>query len=397
MKRIKHKKLLIVSMAVLLLPFSIRFISYPWCSRKSADFFEVNKATYQRMDKGIDYWLNKDMERSSFQTGSSRFDGEWLFGTYFMSAVGLCQESLTFPELKKKNLPKIEFALNKIRSEQLQEFDREAWGTKPLSLDGHDHAAFLGYYNLALSLFHFLKKDDFDKGENELIKLNHRITSYLAKRMNLSSLKMLQSYPQEVYPVDNCAVIASIGLYDKAMSKKPRALILEWLARCRDLCLDKETGTLIQRLYWEDGSMLEYPRASGTFLGIYFLSFVDIDFAEELYRNGRKEFFTSICGFGGVREYTGNYEGGFGDIDSGPVICGFGVSPTGFMMGCARIFGDEVTFSRLFATCYLAGAPVSDKGRWNWSIAGPVGDSILFGMLSSIKADRWRAGFEKNN
>ena len=89
--------------------------------------------------------------------------------------------------------------------------------------------------------------------------------------MNLSSLKMLQSYPQEVYPVDNCAVIASIGLYDKAMSKEPRALISEWLATCRDLCLDKETGTLIQRLYWEDGSMLEYPRASGTFLGIYFL------------------------------------------------------------------------------------------------------------------------------
>ncbi|MCM8533318.1 MAG: hypothetical protein NE330_19270, partial [Lentisphaeraceae bacterium] len=162
-----------------------------------------------------------------------------------------------------------------------------------------------------------------------------------------------------------------------------------WFDKCREVCMDPKTGTLIQALHWQDASLVEYPRASGTFLGIYFLSFAHPEFARELYENAREEFFTTIVGLGAVREYTRDVPTGLGDIDSGPVVFGFGLSPIGFMLGCARIFDDEQTFNSLFGTCYIGGAAVESNDRFNWSTGGSIGDAVMFGMLTTIKATDW--------
>ncbi|MCH2208110.1 MAG: hypothetical protein MK132_19865 [Lentisphaerales bacterium] len=334
----------------------------------------------------MDYWVDKKMGRENFVTGSDRFDGEWLFGTYLMTAIGYCQQVLQFPELKTSYLPKIHESLLEIRTEAVQKFDIEAWGESPFAFKRSDHVAFLGYYNLALSLYHLIQKNE---PKDDLIKLNATITNYLIKRYKISPTKLLLSYPKEVYSVDNCAAIASIAVYDNATGKAPNPIIQDWIKVCKKLCMDPKTGTLIQSLDWQDSIMVDYPRASGTFLGVYFLSFADFEFARELYENSKNEFFENALGFGFVREYTQENPSGKGDIDSGPIIFGYSLSPMGFMLGLSRIFEDRDTFDAIFATCFAGGAPIEKNERFNWATGGPIGDGVIFGMLTCLKKSDW--------
>ena len=74
---------------------------------------------------------------------------------------------------------------------------------------------------------------------------------------------------------------------------------------------------------------------------------------------------------------------GAGDIDSGPVVLGFGVSASGFAIGASRAHGDRETFTGLYATAHLFGAPWDEDGSRTYATGGPIGDAILFAMLTA--------------
>jgi hypothetical protein len=71
------------------------------------------------------------------------------------------------------------------------------------------------------------------------------------------------------------------------------------------------------------------------------------------------------------------------DIDSGPVILGFGVSATGFAVGASRANDDRDSFVALYATAHLFGAPFDESGSRTFTTGGPLGDAILFAMLTA--------------
>ena len=83
-----------------------------------------------------------------------------------------------------------------------------------------------------------------------------------------------------------------------------------------------------------------------------------------------------------MREYPPG-EGGPGDIDSGPVILGIGFSSTGFALAGARTFGDRERFQSLYRTAYLIGSPLERGGLRNYVCGGPLGNAILFAMLTA--------------
>jgi len=124
-------------------------------------------------------------------------------------------------------------------SPELRGFDREAWGSDPLqslSVDrGADHVAYLGYLNLLLGLERVLAP------KTRHAALNDRITSALVRRLERAPLLLLQSYPREVYPVDNCAVAGSIALRDRATGSDHSVLLDRWSRRLRERYLHPET------------------------------------------------------------------------------------------------------------------------------------------------------------
>lgn len=75
---------------------------------------------------------------------------------------------------------------------------------------------------------------------------------------------------------------------------------------------------------------------------------------------------------------------GAGDIDSGPVILGYGVSASGFAMGPARSFGDRERYAGLYATAELFGAPQrSERHGHRHLTGGPLGDAVLCAMQTA--------------
>jgi hypothetical protein len=144
--------------------------------------------------------------------------------------------------------------------------------------------------------------------------------------------------------------------------------------------IDKATGLLVQAVDADTGAPTDAPRGSGTLLAVYFLSFADMSLSRALWDAAERELGGSVLGFGVVREYPG---GGRGDIDSGPIALGYGVSATGFALAGARIHGDPARFGRLYATATLFGAPIDRGGIRRWTEGGPIGDAILFAMATA--------------
>jgi hypothetical protein len=92
---------------------------------------------------------------------------------------------------------------------------------------------------------------------------------------------------------------------------------------------------------------------------------------------------SSVLGFGTILEYPRGTVAGAGDIDSGPVVWGHGVSATGFAIADARIYGDRGRYRDLYATAHLFGAPLERNGVRHFVSGGPLGDAIMLAMLSA--------------
>jgi hypothetical protein len=145
------------------------------------------------------------------------------------------------------------------------------------------------------------------------------------------------------------------------------------------------SGLLAQAVDARSGAPRDPGRGSGTALAAYFLAYADLTFSASLYRAVHRELFRTIVGFGVVLEHPSSCEDCAGrvDIDSGPVVAGFGVSATGFALGASRANDDGDTFRALYATAHLFGAPLEEGRTRTYVTGGPLGDAILFAMLTA--------------
>jgi hypothetical protein len=132
------------------------------------------------------------------------------------------------------------------------------------------------------------------------------------------------------------------------------------------------------------GAPHDVPRASGTAVAAYFAGFADRDVARQLAQGLLGQLRTRFD-FAGIREYPADGPGsdGAGDIDSGPVLLGIGVSATGFALAPVRTFGDEPAFTALYRTVDLFGLPALDGDRRRFAVGGPIGNAILLALLTS--------------
>jgi hypothetical protein len=352
------------------------------CGRAAGDFYAGDANLQRELSRSQQRWVGAQLSRNDFKTGHSLFDAEWWFGTYVMSALGFGQIALEHPELAAEQLPWLERSLERLVSEELRAFDTQSWSEDALAPGGPDrgHAAYLGYMNLALSLHRRLKP------ESRWAALNDSITATLRRRFEASPSGLIETYPNETYPVDNLAGIGSIALHARATGSSADAFLERWCARLREQQIDPRTGLLIQAASAVTGRGLDSPRGSGSALGAYFVSFADPELARDLHRAVRRELTSAPLGLGMVREYP-NSVGlrGRGDIDSGPLLFGYSVSATGFSLGSARAAGDSQHFASIFRTADLFGALRRDDQSRGFTTGGPLGNAIMLAMLTAPK------------
>ncbi len=287
--------------------------------------------------------IQQGIKPEQFKTGNRRFDGEWAIGTYQMAVMGLGQMVLAHPELREAYLPTIEQCVERLLQPEAIAFGTEAYGENGLatlnSANGH---AYLGYVNLALSMLRRLEPN------NRFAAVNDRLTEALARRLKAAPYGLIETYPDEAYPADNAAVLASIALYDQATGKDHASLLSTLTQQFKQRYVDDKTGLVVQSVEARSGRMVDRPRSSGTALSAYFLVGVDPALAQSLFQAVRQQK-VDISGFVGIREYPAGAAGA-GDIDSGTLM--FGVSPaaTSFAIGPSRLFQDQELYTNLYRT-----------------------------------------------
>lgn len=353
-------------------------VPHRWCMREGGRWFDGDPALQDRLARGVERSVLDGIDLDDFHTGSRQFNGEWLFGTYLMAGLGYGQLALQRPEWRARAPALMQRCIERMMEKPVREFDRLMWkGEDPLDHldDGGDHAAYLGYFNVLLGLHRHLDP------QSPFAELHDRISARLRQRLEQSKWLLLESYPDEIYAVDNCAALGGLGLHETVTGAARSPL----LARA----LDAKSGLLFQATDPHTGQPIDDPRGSGTTLGLYLLAHADRDLARALHQAVERQLAGRFLGFGAVREYPKWIEGGGGDIDSGPVVMGFGVSPTGFHLAGCRMYGNRETFRRLCASAHFAGSPLDRGDRREYVTGGPLGNAILFAMFTAPPEAAW--------
>lgn len=381
-------------LALLAFVLGIAIVPHRVCEREASAWFHGEPDKVDALASQVAAWTSLDLAPDSFQTGSGRFDGEWQFGTYMMAAMGFGQIVLDRPERREEALARMERCLDMMLASHVHAFDTAAWNGEDAlsaeSLEGaHAHAAYLGYTGIALGLHRMLKPT------SRFAEADDRIVAALARRIEASPIGFIETYPGEVYPVDNTAAYAAIALHARATRRPVPEAVKRGLDAIRTKGTDPESGLLYQAVQLSDGKPRDAARASGTALAAYFLAYTDDAASAALFRALGKEQFRTVLGFGAMLEYAPSTEASGderrGDIDSGPIVAGFGVSATGFALGASRVHGDKEMFRSLYATAHLFGAPFEEKGARTHATGGPIGDAILFAMMTAPAKGRMSA------
>jgi hypothetical protein len=359
----------------------IRFGALSWCARDAEAWRRGDAERQLALARGLAVDLERDLDPSRFATGSARFDGEWLFGTYVMAALGFSQIALEHPEHAAELRPWVARAIDGALSARARAFDHAAWGQDPLATLESDqaHAAYLGYLGVALGLERRLTR------MNPHAELHDRLAAALERR--LSRALLLETYPGEIYPVDNASAIATLALHADALGKPRPEVIGAWLSACRDRFVDHDTGLLVQAMAGDGRTRRDGPRGSGTALAAYFLAYADPELSAELHRALERELAGHVLGFGVVSEYPAAMPGR-GDIDSGPLVFGYSISAMGFSLAGCRIHDDARCFRDRYASFHLLGAPLTRGDHSTFVSGGPLGNAIVLAMLTAPRAQR---------
>jgi hypothetical protein len=98
-----------------------------WCRRGAERWFDGDPAVQEKLATGVERHVVNSVTPDHFQTGSSQFDGEWLFGSYLTAGFGFLQVAIAHPEMRETNVRRAETCIEKILSAEVREFDRDSW------------------------------------------------------------------------------------------------------------------------------------------------------------------------------------------------------------------------------------------------------------------------------
>ncbi|MCP4129810.1 MAG: hypothetical protein GY754_02220 [bacterium] len=311
----------------------------------------------------------------------SQFQGEWAVGTFSMTSIALANLAFIYPETRKESLKVINILINRFVKPEFRQFDKDLWHEDPLeSLDGpNGHIGYLAHLNMMLAAYHYLGGDD-----PEYKELFDSITSSLARRITAKSFFNAETYPGEIYVMDNTVVVASLALHERLYKTGRNSAVAQWLEYADKNHRDPETGLLAFRLSME-GKITQGSRGSGSGWACFFLFYADKDFASREFALVKKHLVKRLCpGVTGVREWPGNKHS-WGDVDSGPLIFGLSPSGTGFSIAGARFTKDTELLDSFLLTSEIAGFTIQSGGKRRYATAPLVGDAIVLAMATVVE------------
>jgi hypothetical protein len=295
---------------------------------------------------------------------ADQFGGEQDAITCALAILGLGQVAGDDPALRARYREPVRTCARFLDSAAARGFGARRWGEDPLLAEvplDHGHA-WLGWNAVGVAEAARLT------GDPDLVDASHCAADLLAARLPLGPAS-LETYPGEVYPTDQAAVVAAIAV-DGRHEDEVRAFLDRWEAAA----IDPATGLQYQALVPGSGRPADGVRGSGSAISAWFLVRSDPALARRLADAVDRELRRSVLGVGGVMETPPGAPFRM-DIDSGPVVPGlrFGVAATGFGLADARIAGDRGWYRTCWRSAMAFGLPAP---RW-FAAGGTIGNAVL--------------------
>jgi hypothetical protein len=100
-------------------------------------------------------------------------------------------------------------------------------------------------------------------------------------------------------------------------------------------------------------------------------------FARSQYAAMRATLGGALLGYPLFREYPGRHITGLGDIDSGPLILGYGVAASGLGYAAATAAGDQATARGIRRLVELFGLATEADGHRRYRVFSPLSDALI--------------------
>ena len=218
----------------------------------------------------------------------SHFQGEWAIYSTSMLSAALVNTAILYPETQKDAVGKIDSLIQITLSPELRQYDASSFGEDPLdSLDGNkSHISYISLLAWIISGYKTVG------GDGKYDDLFDNLCETMARRIENSPILNLQTFPGTyVFVPDMLVAIVALANYAKLNGGKYRDVVDLWLANMQANHMDPETG-LIRSLVPDGETWVGEQPVLGSYsaLSVYYLTYVDEDFAREQYELLKKAF-----------------------------------------------------------------------------------------------------------
>ncbi len=187
------------------------------------------------------------------------------------------------------------------------------------------------------------------------LKRFHDDSALLFGEFSASRTAVLEAHPGQSWPVDSLFGFEALQLHDRLFGTGYFRVFDKWISAV-EATKDKATGLHVSFLTL-DGRARDVPRGCALSWSLAVLPRLAPKLAAEQWAAYKQHFFRCTLGTCLVREYPPGIDRP-GDVDSGPVVDGFGMSATAFALAAARANGDLATAATLERLGESFGSPV---------------------------------------
>jgi hypothetical protein len=235
---------------------------------------------------------------------------------------------------------------------------------------------YLGHLNLMLGCHRQLVPS------SPYLHLHDSLSAALAARYQQEPSGNLPSYPQRRWLPDNTVALASLALHSRLTGSAYAAVGHRWVARAQREWLAPTTG-LLASMVDAAGRPSEEPRGSHLGWSIWFLAQVDWAFARQQYILYQQHHSTNLGVLRLYSEFANSYETGAGNVDSGPLILGYGIPATAFAFADAVALGDYRNAQRLRRVISLGSRTIREGTELRYGVrlvnldVNPLSEALL--------------------
>jgi hypothetical protein len=235
---------------------------------------------------------------------------------------------------------------------------------------------YLGHLNLMLGCHRQLVPN------SPYCHLHDSLSAALYARYQQEPGGNLMSYPNLRWVPDNTVALASLTLHSQLTGSSYAEAGRHWISAANKRLLNPTTGLLASRVD-EQGRAREGPRGSMLGWSIWFIARFDSAFARQQYQRYQAANSTNLGVLRFYKERPGSFDTGVGDVDSGPLILGYGIPATAFAFADAVALGDWRNAQRLRRVINLGSREVEENSELRYNVrlvdldVNPLSEALL--------------------